>query len=50
MEFPNLVKEEYILLPVDDKRKPDWGYMETYMRKLEKYLSVALTTLQNSAK
>lgn len=34
--FPELVKEEYIKLPINDKEEPDWDYMEDFIKKLTK--------------
>lgn len=33
--FPDLVKEEFIKLPVDEEDNPDWNYMENYIRNIE---------------
>ena len=39
--FPELVKEEIIKLPVDKNNKPNWQYMENYMKNI-------ISTMQNN--
>lgn len=41
--LPNLL----IKLPVDNKGKPDWEYMETYMKKVEKLTSTKINNLNS---
>lgn len=33
--FPELLKEEYITLPVTTDEKPDWNYMKEFMKTIE---------------
>ena len=40
------VKQEEILLPQDEKGKPDWDYMDRYMRNIEKKVIKAVDNLQ----
>ena len=37
----DIVKEEIIKLPVDKNNKPDWQYMENYMKNI-------ISTMQNN--
>lgn len=33
--FPDLLKEEFVILPVTSTNVPDWNYMEQYMQYIE---------------
>lgn len=52
--FPDLLKEECIMLPTDQTGNPDWGYMDSYMRKLDlavkESLEILLRTSQSRRK
>lgn len=41
------VKNDYILLPVNDKGQPDWAYMEQYMKIIEKQVRMSIDKLTN---
>lgn len=34
------IKRQKILLPVNQKNQPDYNYMENYIKKLSKYLTI----------
>ena len=54
--FPDLLKEEYVYLPVSSKNIPDWNYMEHYMKQVELFTSnhissiISLSQLPNRKK
>lgn len=41
------VKNDYILLPINDNGQPDWAYMEQYMKIIEKQVQVSIDKLTN---
>ena len=45
--FPDLLKEERIILPVTSANTPDWVYMEQYMEMIEQKTKIALNQLIN---
>lgn len=45
--FPDLLKKETILLPIDKEGKPDWSYMDAYMRKVDNRAKKNLDCLQS---
>ncbi len=44
--FPKLLKKEKIKLPITEKNKPNWGYMEQYMIAVENEVDKAVDSLQ----
>ncbi len=45
--FPELVKNETIKLPVDNKGNPDWKYMEKYIEKVEFKVKTLLDNIRH---
>lgn len=45
--FPELLKDERIMLPVTQNGNPDWTYMEAYMSKVMHECEESLTNLTN---
>ena len=43
--FPDLLKEEYVTLPIKADDTPDWDYMEQYMQMIEYRTKSALYRL-----
>ena len=48
MANKDVIAEETILLPVDENHKPDFSYMESYMKNQEIAVSASLTKLQSA--
>ncbi len=46
--FPDLLKKEVLKLPVDQTGRPDFLYMETYMKNRAVAVSASLTALQSA--
>ena len=43
--FPDLLKKDYVTLPVKSDMTPDWDYMEQYMETIERKTQTALSVL-----
>lgn len=39
----SVIVSEKIYLPVDNKKNPDWSYMENYMKEVEKYTDIVIS-------
>ena len=48
--FPELLKDERIMLPVDSNGEPNWTYMEVYMQKVLDEVETNIETMQNVKK
>lgn len=48
--FPELLKDERIMLPVDSNGEPNWTYMEVYMQKVLDEVETNIETMQNVEK
>lgn len=44
--FPELLKDERIMLPVDSEDNPDWMYMEKYMQKILNEVDINIENLK----
>ena len=43
--FPELLKDERIMLPVDNNGEPNWTYMEVYMQKVLDEVEISIENL-----